>query len=208
MEYLVTMTTHVPEGVDPSEVDAVRAREAASTAELARQGRVLRLWRPPLEPGEWRTLGLFDAEDETVLGEVLESMPLHVWRTDTVVPLSPHPNDPGRGQVRLDLADREFLTTFTVEVPPGTAADTLSAGEAGEARRTGELAAAGHLVRLWRLPGEHRNLGHWQAADLDQVESLIASLPLYAWLGVENVALTRHPSDPGAAAPDGDAVSQ
>jgi muconolactone delta-isomerase len=202
MEYLVTMTTHVPDGVDSSEVDAVRAREAAHTTELARQGRVLRLWRPPLKPSEWRTLGLFDAEDGMVLGEVLASMPLRVWRTDAVVPLSPHPNDPGRGQVRIDLAAREFLTTFTVEVPPGTAADTLSAAEAGEARRTGELAAAGHLVRLWRLPSEHQNLGLWQTADLDQVESLIASLPLYAWLGIENVALNRHPSDPGAAAAD------
>jgi muconolactone D-isomerase len=96
MEFLVTMTTHVPEGVQPAEVDAVRAREADRTAELARQGRLLRLWRPPLEPGEWRTLGLFDAEDEAALEEVLASMPLRVWRTDSVLPLSPHPSDPGR----------------------------------------------------------------------------------------------------------------
>jgi muconolactone D-isomerase len=95
MEFLVTMTTHVPEGVQATEVDSVRAREAAHTAELARQGRILRLWRPPLKPGEWRTLGLFDAEDEPALQTVLASMPLHVWRTDTVLPLSPHPSDPG-----------------------------------------------------------------------------------------------------------------
>lgn len=99
MEFLVTMTTRVPEGVQSSEVDEVRAREAAHTAELAQQGRLLRLWRPPLKPGEWRTLGLFDAEDESALEEVLASMPLRVWRTDTVVPLAPHPNDPGRVRV-------------------------------------------------------------------------------------------------------------
>jgi muconolactone D-isomerase len=46
MEYLVTMTTDVPDGVQASEVETVRAREAAHTRELARQGRVLRLWRP------------------------------------------------------------------------------------------------------------------------------------------------------------------
>jgi len=40
-------------------------------------------------------LGLFDAADEAQLDEVLRSMPLHVWRTDEVTPLSPHPNDPG-----------------------------------------------------------------------------------------------------------------
>jgi muconolactone delta-isomerase len=47
-----------------------------------------------LQPGEWRTLGLFSADDGRQLEEVLASMPLHVWRTDEVTPLSPHPNDP------------------------------------------------------------------------------------------------------------------
>ena len=35
--------------------------EAARSRELAVQGHLLRLWRPPLQPGEWRTLGLFAA---------------------------------------------------------------------------------------------------------------------------------------------------
>jgi muconolactone D-isomerase len=94
MEYLVSMTTHVPEGTPGETVGDVRAREAARSHELAVQGHLLRLWRPPLQPGEWRTLGLFAAADEGELGEVLASMPLHVWRTDEVTPLSPHPNDP------------------------------------------------------------------------------------------------------------------
>ena len=58
MEYLVTMTARVPEGTSAQEVDEVRAREAANTRELAARGRVLRLWRPPLKPGEWRTIEL------------------------------------------------------------------------------------------------------------------------------------------------------
>lgn len=36
----------------------------------------LRLWRPPLQQGEWRTLGLFAALDGDRLEEVLASMPL------------------------------------------------------------------------------------------------------------------------------------
>jgi muconolactone D-isomerase len=47
---------------------------------LAAQGHLLRLWRPPLQPGEWRTLGLFAAGGDR-LEEVLASMPLRVWRT-------------------------------------------------------------------------------------------------------------------------------
>jgi muconolactone D-isomerase len=95
VEYLVTMTTHVPEGTTEEAVADIRAREAAHSRDLAAQGHLLRLWRPPLRPGEWRTLGLFAAADAEQLEAVLASMPLRVWRTDEVTPLSPHPNDPG-----------------------------------------------------------------------------------------------------------------
>ena len=43
MEFLVTMTTTVPAGTTPAEVDEMRAREAANTSRLAAKGRVLRL---------------------------------------------------------------------------------------------------------------------------------------------------------------------
>jgi muconolactone D-isomerase len=98
MEFLVTMTTHVPDGTPTETVDEVRAREAARSRELAKQGHLLRLWRPPLQPGEWRTLGLFAAADERELEEVLASMPLRIWRTDEVTPLTAHPNDPASAQ--------------------------------------------------------------------------------------------------------------
>jgi len=96
VEFLVDMVTTVPEGTSPGEVDELRAREAANSARLAEQGHLLRLWRPPLGPGEWRTWGLFRADDAEQLEQVLATMPLRVWRRDTVTPLSPHPSDPGR----------------------------------------------------------------------------------------------------------------
>ena len=94
MEYLVTMTTHVPDGTPDQAIDDIRTREAVHSGELAAQGYLLRLWRPPVQLGVWRTLGLFAADGDR-LTEVLASMPLRVWRTDEVTPLSPHPNDPG-----------------------------------------------------------------------------------------------------------------
>jgi muconolactone D-isomerase len=62
---------------------------------LIAQGSLVRLWRTPLAPGEWRTWGLFNVEDAEQLETVLSSMPLRVWRRDTVTSLSRHPNDPG-----------------------------------------------------------------------------------------------------------------
>jgi len=95
MEFLVDMVTTVPTGTGEDEINEVRAREAANSVKLAEQGYLLRLWRPPLEPGQWRTWGLFRADDAEQLEQVLATMPLRVWRKDSVTPLSPHPNDPG-----------------------------------------------------------------------------------------------------------------
>jgi muconolactone D-isomerase len=95
MEFLVDMVTTVPEGTTEQQVADMRAREAARSKELAAHGSLLRLWRPPLAPGEWRTWGLFSAQDADELETVLALMPLRAWRKDTVTPLSVHPNDPG-----------------------------------------------------------------------------------------------------------------
>jgi len=94
VEFLVTMTTHVPDGTSDAAVNDMREREAVRARELAAEGQLLRLWRPPVSPGEWRTIGLFAAADQDALEDVLASMPLRVWRTDEVLPLAPHPNDP------------------------------------------------------------------------------------------------------------------
>ena len=98
MEYLVDMRTTVPDGTAEETVADTRRREAAHTGELAARGSILRLWKPPVAPGEWRTLGLFHAADDNELRQVLESMPLHVWMDVTVTPLTPHPSDPAVGR--------------------------------------------------------------------------------------------------------------
>ena len=197
MEYLVSMTTRVPEGTPDQAVVDVRAREAEHSSQLAAQGHLLRLWRPPLGPGEWRTLGLFAAADDARLEQVLASMPLRVWRADEVTPLALHPNDPG---LPAKAGGAEFLTTFTIAIPEGTPAEIVEDTEAREAARAKELAGLGHLLRLWRLPGEGRALGLWRARDTTEMQAIVKSLPLDAWMTVETTPLTLHPSDPGLAA--------
>jgi muconolactone delta-isomerase len=203
MEYLVTMTTHVPEGTRSETVDDVRAREAAHTRELAAQGHVLRLWRPPLAPGEWRTIGLFAAADAAGLERVLASMPLRAWRTDEAKELSTHRNDPGPAASPSPLLQggapaTEFLVTFTPAVPDGTPAEDVADAAAREAGRVRELARQGHLVRLWALPalGVSSALGLWRAGDGAQMQAILESLPSYPYLKTQITRLTPHPSDP------------
>jgi muconolactone delta-isomerase len=195
MEYFVAMTTYVPDGTSQEAVDDVQTREAAHSRQLAAQGHLLRLWRPPLQPGEWRSLGLFAADDDDQLEKVLASMPLRMWRTDDVTPLSPHPNNPARG---ASTGMREFLTTFLVSIPGGTSGQAVEDAEAREAARARELAGQGHLERLWKLPGQGRALGLWQAQDDAEMEAIARSLPLDPWMTTHITPLTSHPSDPVA----------
>jgi muconolactone delta-isomerase len=197
MEYLVTMTTQVPEGTSDEVVAETRGREANRSRALADQGHLLRLWRPPLQPGEWRTIGLFTAADEVELEDVLASMPLRVWRSDEVVALSTHPNDPRQtGAANTP----EFLTTFTVTIPDDAAESGVADLEALEADRTRELAEQGHLVRLWMLPptpGGWHALGLWRAQDTDELQAILTSLPMDKWMTTDSTPLTEHPNDPG-----------
>ena len=94
MEFLVDLVTTVPDGTSEETVEDTKRREAIRAHELAGQGHLLRLWRPPLAPGEWRALGLFAAADEEEMQKILASLPLYAWMTVQITPVTPHPNDP------------------------------------------------------------------------------------------------------------------
>ena len=92
-EFLVELSTVVPEGTEQAEVDRRFAAERVRAGELAAAGTLRRLWRPAGRP---YTLGFFHAADETELREqVLDTLPLRSWMTLSVIALEPHPNDPG-----------------------------------------------------------------------------------------------------------------
>lgn len=96
-EFLVEITTTVPEGTDPAEVDRRHAAEAVRAKELAAEGHLARLWRPV---GELRSIGLWRAADEAELHEkVLGTLPLRPWMALVVTPVESHPNDPGKADV-------------------------------------------------------------------------------------------------------------
>ena len=95
MEFLADMITTVPAGTSDETVEDTKAREALRARELTDQGHLLRLWKPPAVDGEWRTWGLFRAQDEAQLLDLLDSLPLHPWMHVDVTPLAAHPNDPG-----------------------------------------------------------------------------------------------------------------
>ncbi|MBY8883095.1 muconolactone Delta-isomerase family protein [Actinacidiphila acidipaludis] len=94
-EFLVEITTTIPDGTSQDEIDQRRAAERERAKELASTGHLARLWRPV---GELRSIGVWLADDEDDLRQnVIGTLPLSVWMTFKVTPLQPHPNDPGPG---------------------------------------------------------------------------------------------------------------
>jgi muconolactone D-isomerase len=96
MEYLIDFTIDIPDGTPTSDVDRRARAETERVDTLAREGHVLRVWRPLPDDGRWRAIGLYQADDDAELKAILEALPLYPWMTISVRALAPHPNDPAR----------------------------------------------------------------------------------------------------------------
>ncbi|MBJ7003604.1 muconolactone Delta-isomerase family protein [Streptomyces griseofuscus] len=93
---------------------------------------------------------------------------------------------------------REFLVEITTSVPAGVTEEQVTERRAAEAVRARELAATGHLARLWRPVGEKRSIGVWRADDEAELrEKVLGTLPLRPWMSLTVTPLESHPNDPG-----------
>jgi muconolactone D-isomerase len=95
---------------------------------------------------------------------------------------------------------KEFLVEITTAIPAGTDQAEVDRRRGAEAVRARELAATGHLFRLWRPVGELRSIGIWRAADETELhEKVLGTLPLRSWMTLIVTPLQSHPNDPGKA---------
>lgn len=94
MEFLVEFEINVPEGTPESEVNDRENAESVAAARLADEGHLVRLWKHPVANGESKVLGLYRAQNETQLAELLAALPVAEWMRVMITPLAPHPNDP------------------------------------------------------------------------------------------------------------------
>jgi len=94
MEFLVEFEVNVPDGAPESEIEARNGAEASAAARLVDEGHLLRLWKPSAAPAETKALGLYRADSQAQLTDLLRALPLYEWMNITVTPLEAHPNDP------------------------------------------------------------------------------------------------------------------
>jgi muconolactone delta-isomerase len=99
----------------------------------------------------------------------------------------------------------EYLVEFAVEVPDGTPEAEVAQRQRAEGEAAARLADEGHLERVWRRPdgdGGATVLGLHRADSREQLDGLLAALPLAPWMRILVTPLTPHPNDPaGAPAP-------
>ena len=94
MEYLVEFEIEVPAGAPRVEVDRRYRAESAAAGKLAKDGHLVRLWRRPLVGDGTTAVGLYRADSQSELDDLLAALPLADWLRITVTPLEGHPNDP------------------------------------------------------------------------------------------------------------------
>jgi muconolactone D-isomerase len=84
--------------------------------------------------------------------------------------------------------------------PPSPTALRKPRSTAAGAIWAAELAATGHLFRLWRPVGELRSLGIWRATDEAELHEKVANkLRSRMWMTLKVTPLESHPNDPGKA---------
>jgi muconolactone delta-isomerase len=94
MEFLVEFEVEVPAGTRDAEVEEHQRAESAAAAKVAEDGRLVRLWRRPLVGDGTTAIGLYRADSQAELDDLLGALPLADWLRVTVTPLEAHANDP------------------------------------------------------------------------------------------------------------------
>lgn len=87
----------------------------------------------------------------------------------------------------------EFLVEIAVRVPPHLSPQERARLAQAELRRGRELADAGTILRIWRVPGRTANVGIWSAPNPTALHDAIASLPMFPYLTATVTALATHP---------------
>ncbi|GAA1628711.1 muconolactone Delta-isomerase [Leucobacter chromiireducens] len=91
---------------------------------------------------------------------------------------------------------QEFLVNIQIDWPRDLSEETIARVSAEERQMAAELAQAGTLVRMWRVPGRRENWGLWRAADATALHRVISALPVWPYMSVTVHSLAQHPVDP------------
>lgn len=87
-----------------------------------------------------------------------------------------------------------FHVRMDVNLPP-----TMPENQANELKKTEKeiaqgLQESGKWRHLWRIAGQYANISIFDVASIDELHTLISTLPLFPYMQIQIMPLCRHPS--------------
>lgn len=96
----------------------------------------------------------------------------------------------------------EFLVNVEVSWPDHVSEERRQELRKAQLASAKALAAAGMLVRMWRIPGRPANWALWNATDASELHQAISGMPIWPYMSVHVTALANHPIDPASWEPE------
>jgi muconolactone delta-isomerase len=94
VEFLVEFEIAIPDDASASEVRDRDKAEAAAAERLVEDGHLVRVWKLHDGTEGSKVLGLYRADSEIELRDLLGALPLYEWMRVKITALEQHPNDP------------------------------------------------------------------------------------------------------------------
>lgn len=87
----------------------------------------------------------------------------------------------------------DYLVQARLRLPGDMASTEREALLEAEYDRAAELAEAGTLRGIWRVPGARANVAIWSANSATELHEILSNLPLFPWMEITVTALAEHP---------------
>jgi len=87
-----------------------------------------------------------------------------------------------------------FHVRMNVNLPPAMLPDQAAALKQTEKELAQRLQQEGKWRHLWRIAGQYANVSVFDVASVDELHTLLTSLPLFPYMQIEVMPLCRHPS--------------
>ena len=87
-----------------------------------------------------------------------------------------------------------FHVRMDVNIPHDLDPEVRAETVAREKAYSQELQRSGKWKELWRIVGQYSNISIFDVESADELHELLQGLPLFPFMDMEVMALTRHPS--------------
>ena len=87
-----------------------------------------------------------------------------------------------------------FHVRMNVNLPPAMPPEQANALKQTERELSQRLQHEGKWRHLWRIAGQYANVSVFDVASVDELHTLLTSLPLFPYMQIEVMPLCRHPS--------------